>query len=105
MPSDCDIAQTRRKVQRWATSLQFDVKRIYLFGSQAKGTEKKDSDIDIAIEFTEPLSTLAWMDWHEEWEKGLSKILEGRVHLELYAGDDTPSLKAYISESTTVVLY
>jgi len=28
---------------------EFDVRKAYIFGSYAKGTQKKDSDIDIAV--------------------------------------------------------
>jgi len=34
----------------------FGVERIGLFGSFAKGTAKEDSDIDILIEFAQPIA-------------------------------------------------
>lgn len=33
---------------------KYKVKKIGLFGSFAKGKQKKDSDIDLLVEFTEP---------------------------------------------------
>jgi uncharacterized protein len=36
-------------------SSQYGIKRIGLFGSIAKGTEQVDSDIDIFVEFNQPI--------------------------------------------------
>jgi len=37
---------------------EYDIKKISLFGSYAKGTQNKDSDIDLLVEFTEPAVSL-----------------------------------------------
>jgi predicted nucleotidyltransferase len=33
---------------------RFDVKRIGIFGSHARGEEKETSDVDVLVEFTKP---------------------------------------------------
>ncbi len=46
--------ETKRVVSKYISSLQslgISVQRVILFGSQAKGTFCKDSDIDIAVVF------------------------------------------------------
>ncbi len=53
---------------------------VYLFGSLARGTEKADSDIDVAILFEQaPASTLEAQPF--ELQSELSEALGGRVDL------------------------
>ena len=33
---------------------QYDIKKVWLFGSFANGTETENSDVDLLIEFTQP---------------------------------------------------
>ncbi len=46
-----DKAEVIRKIHQYRLLLQdhFDVDKVYLFGSFARGTNKKDSDIDVAV--------------------------------------------------------
>ena len=46
-----DKADVIKKVRQYRLLIQthFDVDKVYLFGSYAKGTSKIDSDIDVAI--------------------------------------------------------
>jgi len=53
----------------------FGVKKIGLFGSFAKGTAKKDSDIDILIEFVQPIG-LKFVKLAEYMEKLLDKKVD-----------------------------
>lgn len=53
------------------------MKRIAVFGSTARGDNKKDSDIDIMVEFDEPIGFFAFI----ELENYLSKILGKDVDL------------------------
>lgn len=39
-------------------AIEYGLKRIYLFGSYAKGTATEDSDIDLLIEKGKPMSLL-----------------------------------------------
>ena len=50
------ITQIREAVRQ--VVLQYPVSRVILFGSQAAGTAKEDSDVDLIVEFTKPVSLL-----------------------------------------------
>jgi predicted nucleotidyltransferase len=56
---------------------KFKVKRIAIFGSTARGDNKKNSDIDVMVEFDEPISFFTFI----ELENYLSKILGAKVDL------------------------
>jgi len=43
-------------------SKKFKVKRIGLFGSIVKDSETKDSDIDILVDFFEPITIFTFID-------------------------------------------
>jgi len=53
----------------------FNVKRIAIFGSTARGTASKDSDIDLFIEFVKPIG-LTFMDLAEYLEKLFNKKVD-----------------------------
>lgn len=42
----------------------YGVKRLYLFGSYAKGTADRESDIDLLVEKGRPMSLLKFSDSH-----------------------------------------
>ena len=48
-----DRAEVVELVKRYADRVRkdFDLKKVILFGSHAKGTARKDSDIDVAVVF------------------------------------------------------
>jgi len=52
---------------------RFKVKEIGVFGSYVKGEEKRRSDIDILVEFKEPVGLFEFMDSEEHLEKLLGK--------------------------------
>jgi len=41
---------------------ELKVKRLALFGSVARGEEKSDSDLDMLVEFTQPISLSLYMN-------------------------------------------
>ncbi len=51
---------------------QYGVKRIGLFGSYAKGTPAKGSDVDILVEFEKPIG-LKFIEFAEYLEKLLGR--------------------------------
>lgn len=53
----------------------FGVKRIGLFGSFASGTAKKNSDIDLVVEFDGPIG-LKFMEFSERLEKMLGRRVD-----------------------------
>ncbi len=56
---------------------KYKVKRIGVFGSFSRGEEKEDSDIDILVEFIEPVGFFLFIDL----ENYLSSLLGKKVDL------------------------
>ena len=56
---------------------KFKVKEIGIFGSYVKGEERKRSDVDILVEFKEPVGLFEFM----ELEEYLSKLIGLKVDL------------------------
>ena len=54
---------------------RFGVKRIGLFGSFARGTSRKDSDVDILAEFERPIG-LKFMEFAEYLEQVLGRKVD-----------------------------
>jgi predicted nucleotidyltransferase len=52
---------------------QFKVKEIGIFGSVVRGEEKETSDVDILVEFDEPIGFFKFL----ELEDLIQKVLEG----------------------------
>jgi predicted nucleotidyltransferase len=69
---------------------KFKVKTIGLFGSYVRGEQKKGSDLDVLVEFFEPISLFRFV----ELEDFLSQALGVKVDLVMKA-----SLKPRIKES------
>ena len=59
---------------------QYGIKRIFMFGSFAKGTQRKDSDIDILVETKEPLG-LEFVSLSDR----LEEILNHKVDVATYS--------------------
>lgn len=55
----------------------YHIKNVGIFGSVAQGTSKKRSDIDVLVEFSQPIGLFKFI----ELEDNLSKILRRRVDL------------------------
>lgn len=51
-----DIVTMQNTVSKVAA--EFPIKKITLFGSRANNTNREDSDVDLIIEFTAPVSLL-----------------------------------------------
>lgn len=56
---------------------KYKVKEIGIFGSFVKGKQRKKSDIDILVEFEEPIGLFDFMDL----EDYLGKLLEAKIDL------------------------
>lgn len=65
---------------------KFNVKSIGLFGSLVKGEETKESDVDVLVEFKEPIGLFSFM----ELEQYLSERLG--VEVDLVARDSLKRL-------------
>lgn len=56
---------------------KYNVKRVGIFGSYARGEERRGSDVDIMVEFTQPIGFFAFI----RLEGYLSHILNKKVDL------------------------
>ena len=56
---------------------QYSVKSLGIFGSYVRGEQRKRSDVDILVEFEEPLSLLEFMSL----ERRLSELVGKKVDL------------------------
>ena len=58
-------------------SQKFKVKEIAVFGSFVRGEQKRNSDVDILVDFFEPVSFFSFLDLEEY----LGKLLGSKVDL------------------------
>jgi len=56
---------------------KFKIKEIGIFGSFVRGEQRKRSDVDILVEFNEPISFFEFLDLEDH----LAQVLEMRVDL------------------------
>ena len=78
---------------------RFKVKEIGVFGSYVRGEEKRRSDIDILVEFKEPVGLFEFMDLEEHFEK----LLGGKVNL-VSKKALKPRIGRYILEEVIYIL-
>jgi uncharacterized protein len=74
-------------------------KKVSLFGSYARGEQKKDSDIDVVVDFTTPKSLLQLV----RIEADVSAELGVKVDL-LTRGAVSPYLSSAVSKDAKVLL-
>ncbi len=55
---------------------QFQISRVVLFGSQADGTATENSDVDLIIEFSKPITLLTLSMVKEKLEDMLNKKVD-----------------------------
>lgn len=69
------------------------IRRVWIFGSRARGEATQTSDLDVAVEIDavgrDESAQLSWMDLSPDWRSELATKLSVRVQLE-WAGDETP---------------
>ena len=109
------LPEIRAVVAGWAATEPL-IRRVYLFGSRARGAERPDSDIDLAL-LTDPdpdaraatsdpftLANGTWADWRERWEAGLQAVLPLPLHLHQVTRWDWRVLRPALRQSR-VCLY
>jgi predicted nucleotidyltransferase len=80
-----------------------EVRRVWVFGSRAKGTHRPDSDIDIAVEL-EPVgdseeTLVRWIAHSTQWEAQLQSRIAAKIDLEWFDPDgSTRRVQAALSE-------
>jgi predicted nucleotidyltransferase len=71
--------EDRRKIVEWAKRHPV-IERVYLYGSRARGEERSDSDIDLAIE----MPYVEWFEWHSAYKEKPDLHLSHAVDLQWY---------------------
>ena len=66
------LAQRKKALEQ-----KYKVKQIGLFGSCVRGEQRKGSDIDVLVEFEEPIGLFEFVDL----EAYLSELIGGKVDL------------------------
>ena len=74
-----DVKDIKRVLSQHKTELRkrFKVKTIGVFGSYVRGKQKRQSDLDVLVEFEEPLGLFEFMDL----EMYLTDLLDVKVDL------------------------
>lgn len=94
-------------VSLWAVEHPY-IEKAWIFGSRAKGTERPDSDLDIAVSIlpmpgdSGPLAT--WIGESEDLSASLQERLPIAVQLEWYGGPvETPAIHAGLNAGSALV--
>jgi predicted nucleotidyltransferase len=102
-----NIEDMAAAVAKWA-STQPLVRKVYLFGSRARGTHRSDSDLDIAVEIfpltgdSSPLAT--WIGESDRLEASIAGIVPVIIDLDWYGGEaETPLIHQALDRSSLVV--
>ena len=104
------IGKIGNKMRTWAR-LQPEIRRLWLFGSRARGSNRLGSDVDTAIELTEEAAAKdagqhglnVWLSLEESWKKELGRLLRLPVDLERYHDVACPNVTRYVQESSILV--
>ena len=75
--SDLDRIKQTLKQNKTALAKEFKIKALGIFGSYVRGKQKKNSDVDILIEFSRTPGLFDYL----KTENHLSRILRKRVDL------------------------
>ena len=77
--------EDRKKIVEWA-AIHPEILEVYLYGSRARGDNREDSDIDLAVVMRpdegQDNAYAVWVFWEEH--KNPNLILTHDVHLEWY---------------------
>ncbi len=79
-------SEDHQKITEWAKDHP-DIKCIYLYGSRARGDNRPDSDIDLAVEMKpndEESIYTTWIYWHRDYLQAPDLHLTHEVQLEWY---------------------
>lgn len=99
-----ELDSIRATVASWA-SKQPIVQRAWIFGSRVRGTERPDSDVDIAIEVAQlPGDETAFCTFiceSDALSEDLQRVVPIQVHLVWHGGPTlTPTVHAGLQESS-----
>ncbi len=80
--SDTEIVYTLDDIKNIIKSNELSLKKKYkiikflIFGSYARGEQTAESDIDLLVEFQEPIGMFKFMDLEEDLEKIFNKKVD-----------------------------
>jgi predicted nucleotidyltransferase len=87
MPVEDQLFEVIPRLRTWAAA-QEPVKRLWIYGSRLRGTQRPDSDLDIAIEiFARPTAEQRGQFWNHTvalWRADLRLIVPFEPHIEMY---------------------
>lgn len=94
-------------IQTWAESRPW-VSRVWIFGSRLRGTQRIDSDLDVAMEIDpiqpDETSFASWMRLHRSWKSELEGRTSFIVDLHQYDFDNEGSkILQYVSCCSSLV--
>lgn len=95
-----------RAIKKWAASNPLII-RAWVFGSRVKGTNRKDSDLDVAIEhgvmkgdsnaFTTAIAE------KDKWKKQLEAMISLTLDLQSYLPGKTIRIESAISDASVLI--
>lgn len=101
-----DTSHDIELLRRWAASKPI-VERVWIFGSRARGTNRPDSDLDVAVQhglkrgdsnlFTTGLSEPS------AWRAELQPKARLTLDIQSYIPGDTPTVEAGLNESSRLI--
>ena len=85
------------ELNQWASS-RSAIRRLWIYGSRARGNACPNSDLDVALELVVALphetSTDVWFENIDDWRSDLSGRFPFPVQLELLEGATTPTIQS-----------
>jgi len=89
----------------WAAGERW-IAAVYVFGSRAKGTNRPDSDLDIAVELTvteESEVDGIYIDEARKWRDALKVLSPWSVDLDLYHSKSAPHVYKYVADGGRLI--
>ncbi len=77
------------------------IKQVYLYGSRARGDNRENSDIDLAIE----MDFQEWFEWNRKFKESPDLHLSHIVHVEWYKKDASLQRVGLAVQKDGVLLY
>ena len=92
-----DLDAIVTKLNQWASS-RSAIRRLWIYGSRARGDAHPKSDLDVALELVVALphetATDVWFENIGNWRSDLSGRFPFPVQLELLDGATTPTIQS-----------
>ena len=95
-------------ISNWAQSQPL-IRRLFLFGSYAKGTATSSSDIDLAVEIDDVVAMGEPMAQYiinrKTWQQEMERLLNRKVDLQFYSTDGSTAVEGYVEEAGTLLIF